>query len=84
VLTDPFHLERSERPLMLIWGDRDRMVSHKGSRHLLQALPDTRYELYEGIGHCPQVEVPHRVVEDIEAFVGTLDGVTDGRRARTA
>lgn len=83
-LHDPFLLEQIRVPVLLIWGDRDRMVSHKGSRHLLAALPDTRYELYEGIGHCPQVEVPQRVADDLEAFVASLGGVTRGRRARTA
>lgn len=59
----PFHFERVRAPAMLIWGDRDRMVSHAGSERLLAALPDTRYELLEGVGHCPQVESPERVTE---------------------
>ncbi|MTD45805.1 hypothetical protein GKE82_16285 [Conexibacter sp. W3-3-2] len=39
------------------------MVAHRGSRHVLAALPDTRLELLEGIGHCPQVEAPVRFVD---------------------
>ncbi len=58
-----FELERIDVPVTLIWGDRDRMVAHKGSRHLVEALPGMRYELLAGVGHCPQVEVPERVTE---------------------
>lgn len=58
-----FELSRIDVPITLIWGDRDRMVSHKGARHLVEALPDMRYELLVGVGHCPQIEVPQRVTE---------------------
>lgn len=62
-LAFPFDLAKIEAPVLLIWGDRDRMVPHKGSRHVLDALPGTTYELIEDCGHCPQVEEPDRFVE---------------------
>lgn len=62
-LQQPFRLREIGVPVLLIWGDRDRMVAHKGSRHVLAALPDTRLETLEGVGHCPQVEAPERFVE---------------------
>jgi len=62
-LADPFRLHDIEVPVLLIWGDRDRMVSHQGSRHLVEALPGLRYELLQGIGHCPQIEAADRFVE---------------------
>ena len=34
----PFHFERVDVPTMLIWGDRDRMVSHEGAERLLAAI----------------------------------------------
>lgn len=58
-----FELDRISCPVTLVWGDRDRMVSHKGARHLVEALPGMRYELLEGIGHCPQIEAPDRFIE---------------------
>lgn len=67
-LRDPFAFDRIEVPVLLVWGDRDRMVTHKGSRHILEALPDTRYELIEGCGHCPQLETPDRVVDALLEF----------------
>lgn len=67
-LAGPFDLERIECPVLLLWGDRDRMVSHQGSRRLLDALPDTEYELLAGCGHCPQIERAPRVAELLLGF----------------
>ena len=67
-LKDPFALDRVRCPVLLVWGDRDRMVTHKGSRHVIEALPDTTYELLEGIGHCPQIEAAGRVAELLLQF----------------
>jgi pimeloyl-ACP methyl ester carboxylesterase len=67
-LKDPFRLERIRCPVLLVWGDRDRMVTHKGSRHLVEALPGMTYELLEGIGHCPQVEASGRVAQLLLEF----------------
>jgi pimeloyl-ACP methyl ester carboxylesterase len=69
-----FRLERVEVPVLLVWGDRDRMVTHRGSRHVLEALPGTTYELLEGVGHCPQVEAPERLVELLERFAAEVAG----------
>jgi pimeloyl-ACP methyl ester carboxylesterase len=48
------------------------MVTHEGSRHVLEALPDTTYTLLAGVGHCPQVEAPERFVDALEGFVATV------------
>jgi pimeloyl-ACP methyl ester carboxylesterase len=68
-LADPFRLSDVRVPVLLVWGDRDRMVSHKGSRKVIEALPDTSYELLVGVGHCPQVEAADRVAELLEEFL---------------
>jgi pimeloyl-ACP methyl ester carboxylesterase len=57
----PFDFDAIECPVLLVWGTRDRMVPHSGARVVLEALPDTRVELLEGIGHCPQLEATARV-----------------------
>ena len=60
-LVQPFRLERIRCPVLLVWGDRDRMVTHRGAAAVTAALPDTTYELLEGVGHCPQVEAAERI-----------------------
>jgi pimeloyl-ACP methyl ester carboxylesterase len=63
-----FDLADVECPVLLVWGDRDRMVSHRGARVVTEALPETTYELLEGIGHCPQVEAADRVARLLADF----------------
>lgn len=69
-LADPFDLEAVRVPVLLIWGDRDRMVPHRGARRVLEARPDAELALLEGVGHCPQVEAPERVDELLARLCG--------------
>ena len=52
-LREPFELHRIATPLLLVWGDRDRLTSHRGAERVLDAVPAARLELLEVIGHCP-------------------------------
>ena len=70
-LRDCFDLASIEAPVLLVWGDRDRMVTHRGARHVVEALPGTTCELLEGVGHCPQLEAPERFVAVLEEFAAT-------------
>ncbi|HEX2084546.1 MAG TPA: alpha/beta hydrolase [Solirubrobacteraceae bacterium] len=67
-LEAPFRLERIRCPVLLIWGDRDRMVTHRGAEIVTRALPSTTYALLEGVGHCAQVEAAERVAELLLGF----------------
>jgi pimeloyl-ACP methyl ester carboxylesterase len=67
-LADPFDLERITCPVLLVWGDRDRMVTHRGAEKIVAALPDTEVELLEGIGHCPQIEASDRIARLLLTF----------------
>ena len=64
-----FELERIAVPVLLVWGDRDRMVSHQGARHVLGAVSEARYVELEGCGHCPQLEEPARFTELLVDFL---------------
>jgi pimeloyl-ACP methyl ester carboxylesterase len=64
----PFDLVAIDCPVLLVWGTRDRMVPHSGSRLVLDALPGTRVELIEGCGHCPQLEATDRLLELLIGF----------------
>jgi pimeloyl-ACP methyl ester carboxylesterase len=72
-LRDPFALERIEVPVLLIWGDRDRLVFSRGAKRVLQAVPDSRLEVLPGVGHCPQVEAPQRFTELLMEFGDELE-----------
>ena len=67
-LQAPMDLEAIPCPVLLVWGDRDRLVSHRGAEVVLEALPGTRVELMQGVGHCPQIEACDRVLELLLEF----------------
>lgn len=69
-LQAPMDLGAIECPVLLVWGDRDRLVSHRGAEVVLDALPNTRVELMPGVGHCPQIEAADRVLELLLDFPG--------------
>jgi pimeloyl-ACP methyl ester carboxylesterase len=71
-LREPFELSRITVPVLLIWGDRDRLVFHRGAERVLSEVPDARLELLPEIGHCPQVEAPERVTELLLDFSDEL------------
>jgi pimeloyl-ACP methyl ester carboxylesterase len=68
-LLAPFQLARISSRVLLIWGDRDRMVYARGASQLLNTVPGSRLELLAGIGHCPQVEATARFTELLLGFV---------------
>lgn len=67
-LDDPFRLERIACPLVLIWGERDRMVYTGGAERVLRTVPYSDIEIIEHCGHCPQVEVPERLARLLLSF----------------
>jgi pimeloyl-ACP methyl ester carboxylesterase len=70
-IRDPFRLERIGAPVLLVWGERDRMVFARGAERVLGAVGGARLELIEDCGHCPQVEAPERMEQLLAAFPPT-------------
>ncbi len=63
--TAPALLRRLGRPLLLIWGQRDRLVPVQVAQQVQRLCPDLPLVLLDGSGHCPHDE-------DAEAFNGAL------------
>jgi pimeloyl-ACP methyl ester carboxylesterase len=51
-------LRRIQAPVLLMHGDRDRLVSIGAARAVAAANPTWRFEVAEDVGHVPQLEVP--------------------------
>ncbi len=68
-LRDALDLERIRTPLLLVWGDRDRLLFHRSAQRILEAVPGSRLMLLPGIGHCAQVEAPERFSELLLGFI---------------
>lgn len=56
-------------PVLIIWGARDPIIpaSHAEAAH--EAIPGSRLEVFEDVGHLPQLEAPARFVAVLEQFL---------------
>lgn len=67
-LQSPPPLAAIRVPVLLVWGDRDRMVTHAGARLVLDAVPGTDHVVLASCGHCPQLEAPDALAELLLGF----------------
>jgi pimeloyl-ACP methyl ester carboxylesterase len=67
-LSDPFRLDQVRCPVLLIWGDRDRMVYSTGADRVLREVPGSQIEVIEHCGHCPQLEATERLADLLDGF----------------
>ena len=58
-------LARMAGPVLLLHGDKDRLVPIASARATAKANPGWRFEVAEDVGHVPQLEVPDWVAEHI-------------------
>ena len=63
-------------PTLIVWGDHDRIIplSHAYIAH--EAIPNSRLEVLEGVGHFPHVEEPDQFVRILVNFLRTSEPVT--------
>ncbi len=56
-------------PVLIIWGARDPIipVSHGEAAH--EAIPGSHLEIFDGVGHLPQLEAPAQFVTVLERFL---------------
>jgi pimeloyl-ACP methyl ester carboxylesterase len=73
-LRDPFQLERVRCPVLLVWGDRDRMVFAAGADRVLRTVPGAGIEVIERCGHCPQIEATERLEKLLVDFAAEATG----------
>jgi pimeloyl-ACP methyl ester carboxylesterase len=65
-------------PTLIIWGDRDNLLSGEDQRQLAAAIPGSRLVVYQDTGHLVLWEQPDRVATDLTAFVQGLETATTG------
>ena len=56
-------------PALIVHGDQDRLVDVASAEWLARQRPTWRLEIFEGVGHVPQIEVPDRFVEVVEGWL---------------
>ena len=56
-------------PTLIVWGARDPIIPVSHGERAHAAIPGSRLEIFEGIGHIPQLEAPARFVAVLEQFL---------------
>ena len=60
-------------PTLIVWGDHDRIIPVDHAYLAHEAIPNSRLEVMEGVGHYPHVEEPVRFVEIPRDFLRTTE-----------
>lgn len=63
-------------PVLIIWGERDPIIPVHHAHDAHAAIPGSWLEIFDGVGHLPQLEAPARFVTVLERF---LDGTEPAR-----
>ncbi|HVA60189.1 MAG TPA: alpha/beta fold hydrolase [Mycobacteriales bacterium] len=60
-------------PTLIVWGDRDTIIPVKHAHAAHEAIPGSRLEILEGVGHFPHVEAPGRFLDVLVDFFRTTE-----------
>jgi pimeloyl-ACP methyl ester carboxylesterase len=61
-----------EAPMLVIWGELDRVVPARHAVAAMEAHPSAWLEVFEGVGHVPQVEAAPAFAAVVNRWIGTL------------
>ena len=60
-------------PVLIMWGERDPMIPVHHGENAHQAIAGSRLEIFDGVGHLPQLEAPGRFVAVLERFLAETE-----------
>jgi pimeloyl-ACP methyl ester carboxylesterase len=67
-------LHRAARlPTLIVWGARDPFIPVSHARTAHEAIPGSRLEIFDGVGHYPHCEAPERFVAVLLDFIATTE-----------
>jgi len=55
-------------PVLIVWGSRDPIIPVRHGERAHKAIAGSRLEIFDGVGHLPQLEAPGRFVAVLEQF----------------
>ena len=56
-------------PLLILWGDGDPIIPVAHAEEAHRALPNSRLEIFAGVGHVPQLERPGAFIAAVQRFL---------------
>jgi pimeloyl-ACP methyl ester carboxylesterase len=60
-------------PSLIVWGANDPIIPVAHGRAAHEAMPGSRLELLDGVGHFPQLEQPHEFATLLAEFVAATE-----------
>jgi pimeloyl-ACP methyl ester carboxylesterase len=63
-------------PLLIVWGEHDRIIPVAHGRAAHELVPSSRLEVFERSGHFPHIDEPIRFLELLEEFVDSTAPAT--------
>lgn len=61
--------DQISHPTLIIWGDKDHLLSVDTGHELQQAIDDAHFEVLEGVGHCPMEDSPEEFARILHGFL---------------
>jgi len=59
----------ADLPLLIVWGDRDPIIPLAHGEEAHRRLPHSHLEIFEDVGHLPQLEAPGHFVATLQRFL---------------
>jgi pimeloyl-ACP methyl ester carboxylesterase len=71
-------------PTLIVWGENDDIIPSRHAAAAHEALPHSRIEVFEGVGHYPHCEAPERFRQVLTDFIESTEpaAVTEEQLAR--
>src|SRR6476469_4692831 len=74
--TDRLYLAAA-MPTLIVWGDRDPIIPVSHGRAAHEAMPGSRLEIFDNVGHFPHAEEPERFGRVLLDFLATTEPASD-------
>jgi abhydrolase domain-containing protein 6 len=59
-------------PTLVVWGNHDTLFPTSHGEYLARVIPGAKLEILDGVGHCPHIESPGRLVRAFQRFAAAL------------
>jgi pimeloyl-ACP methyl ester carboxylesterase len=56
-------IDAAQLPVLVIWGDADRLICRAVIDHVAERCPDWDLEVLPSVGHVPMLEAPQEFVD---------------------
>lgn len=60
-------------PTLIVWGARDSLIPVSHGRAAASAMPGSRLEIFEDVGHFPHCEAPEHFVATLLGFIASTE-----------